>query len=197
FPVRLLIHVNFESEAMVRGYLGRRPHLQIRLSDQRSLRFSFRAGSKNPACVRSRVLVAAIALAFSSTLAAGQDSKVAAPRTPWGDPDLQGRWTNTTTTPLERPGDLAGKHVLTAEERAEGDAARARGAERQPRAGDTGSYNQFWGEAGKASAQTSLIVDPPDGKLPALTAQAQKRAGAIEARRRVPPASWEDLNAYD
>ena len=118
-------------------------------------------------------------------------------RTPWGYPDLQDRWTNTTTTPLERPGDLAGKQVLTPEERAARDAARAGGGERQPRAGDTGSYNQFWGEAGTASAQTSLIVDPADGKLPGLTPGAQKRADAIEARRRLPPASWEDLNAYD
>ena len=118
-------------------------------------------------------------------------------RTAWGDPDLQGRWTNTTTTPLERPSDLAGKQVLTPEERAARDAATARSGDRRPRPGDTGAYNQFWGESGKASAQTSLIVDPPDGKLPAATPEAQKRADAIEARRRVPAASWEDLNTYD
>jgi hypothetical protein len=64
---------------------------------------------------------------------------------PWGDPDLQGIWSNTTTTPLERPSNLAGKQVLTSEERAERDALRATAADRPPRPGDTGSYNAFWG----------------------------------------------------
>src|SRR5262249_8683016 len=127
------------------------------------------------------ILVAlAATAALSSTLAGGQDpqpasrrsaavSRGTAPRTPWGDPDLQGRWTNTTTTPLERPSDLAGKQVLTPEERAQRDASAAGGGDYKPRPGDTGAYNAFWMEPGKASAQTSLIVDPPDGKLPSLT----------------------------
>ena len=118
-------------------------------------------------------------------------------RTPWGDPDLQGRWTNSTTTPLERPAELAGKLALTAEERAARDAALAGAADRPLRPGDTGAYNAFWGEAGKSSAQTSLIIDPPDGRLPPLTAEAQRRADALEAVRRLPPASWMDVNAYD
>jgi hypothetical protein len=132
----------------------------------------------------------------ASTKAAGGK---ATPRTPWGDPDLQGTWTNTTTTPMERPADLSGKQELTRQERAARDAAAAAAASqsRAPRPGDTGAYNSFWVEAGKSSAQTSLIVDPPDGKFPAATREAQKRADEIEARRRVPPSSWEDLNAYD
>jgi hypothetical protein len=118
-------------------------------------------------------------------------------RTPWGDPDLQGTWTNTTTTPLERPNDLAGKTALTAQERATRDASLAGAQDRPLRQGDTGAYNSFWGEAGKSSALTSLIMDPADGKLPALTAEAQKRADAIESVRRLPPGSWMDVNAYD
>jgi hypothetical protein len=124
-------------------------------------------------------------------------SKWTAPRTPWGDPDLQGNWTNATTTPLERPSDVAGKLTLTAEERAARDAALDGAQDRPLRPGDTGAYNAFWGEAGKSSGRTSLIVDPPDGKLPALTPEAQKRADAIEAVRRRLPASWMDVNAYD
>src|SRR5882672_1208668 len=150
----------------------------------------------------------AATVALSPKLTAGQASKPAAttaaavgrdttPRTSWGDPDLQGIWTNTTTTPFERPSELAGKEVLTPQERAERDAVIARSGDRPVKPGDTGAYNQFWGEAGKTSAQTSLIVDPSDGKLPAVTQRAKNRADAIEARRRVPPASWEDLNAYD
>src|SRR5262249_52304323 len=101
--------------------------------------------------------------------AAAAEGKQTALRTPWGDPDLQGTWTITPPTPLERPSELAGKQVLPAEERAALDAARARAGDRPTRRpGDTGAYNAFWGEAGTASAQTSLIVDPPDGKLPPL-----------------------------
>jgi len=155
----------------------------------------------------SVLVVLAATVALSSGLAAGQDPKAAStrsaaagkeapPRTPWGDPDLQGRWTNTTTTPLERPSDLAGKQVLTPEQRAERDAAAGR--DYQPRAGDPGAYNQFWTEPGKSSAQTSLIVDPPDGKLPSLTPEAKKYADALEALRRPErPASWQELNPYD
>jgi len=98
--------------------------------------------------------------------------------------------------PLERPSELAGKQVLTQEERAQRDAAAGR--DYTPRAGDPGAYNQFWTESGKASAQTSLIVDPQDGKLPALTAEAKKYADALEALRRPErPASWDELNPYD
>lgn len=139
----------------------------------------------------------AAALACSMEVVAGQSATRV--RTSWGDPDLQGTWTNSTTTPLERPNDVAGKQTLTAEERAARDASLSAAAalERRPAAGDTGAYNAFWMEPGKASAQTSLIVDPPDGKLPSLTPEAVKQADAVEARRRAPPASWEDLNSYD
>lgn len=118
-------------------------------------------------------------------------------RTAWGDPDLQGTWTNTTMTPLERPQDLAGKAVLTPQERAARDAAAAGAVEGRPKPGDTGAYNAFWMESGRTSDRTSLIVDPPDGQLPALTREAQARADQIEAVRRVPPRSWLDVNAYD
>ncbi len=148
----------------------------------------------------------AATVALSPELAAGQAParaattaarKGAAMRTPWGDPDLQGTWTNTTATPLERPADLAGKTTLTAEERAKRDAFLAAVYDAPLRPGDTGAYNSFWSEGGKNSARTSLIVDPPDGKLPALTPEAQKRAEAIEAVRRRRPWSWMDVNAYD
>ena len=157
----------------------------------------------------SIVVTAAIAaaLTFSTELAAGQGAGRAtttagrgtALRTPWGDPDLQGAWTNSTTTPLERPDKLAGKTTLTEAERAAQDAALAAAlsATVPQRPGDTGAYNAFWMEAGKASARTSLLVDPPDGKMPALTPEARKQAEALEAVRRQPPRSWMDMNTYD
>ena len=124
----------------------------------------------------------------------------AAPRTAWGDPDLQGRWTNTTTTPLERPEELAGREFLTEEERAArdeaGDVAREqRGLDAGT--GETGSYNNFWVERGVRMARTSLIVDPPEGRLPPLTpAEAQRRAGR-EAYRNREPNGPEDRNLYE
>jgi hypothetical protein len=132
-------------------------------------------------------------------------------RTPWGDPDLQGLWTNTTTTPLERPDRFAGKETLTQEERIELDRRAARDADRpQPPTtverptsvtfappGNVGAYNSWWLEKGVASNQTSLIVDPPDGKLPPLTLEAQHRNAKLAAVRGRPPASWEDTNLME
>ena len=93
------------------------------------------------------------------------------PRTPWGKPDLQGIWTNATLTRLERPEALADKQVLTDEEVAllEEEAAREQFADRAPRAGDPGTYNKVWFDRGikvVAGGRTSLIVDPPDGRIP-------------------------------
>jgi hypothetical protein len=124
-------------------------------------------------------------------------------RTADGQPDLQGLWTNATITPLQRPRELAGKAVFSEQEVAErekrilGDLSTDRrdgGAEV-----DVGrSYNELWRERGGLLRQTSLIVDPPDGRLPALTEEGRKReeARAEDRRRRGPdPAdSWVDRN---
>jgi hypothetical protein len=110
------------------------------------------------------------------------------PRTAWGDPDLQGFWNNSTTTPLERPKSLADKSLLSAEEAAERDELANRTADAAPAAGDPGTYNAFWFDRGKSLMRTSLIVDPPDGRLPPYTADAQKRlAVRAENRRRQGP----------
>ena len=119
-----------------------------------------------------------------------------APRTPWGDPDLRGVWDYWTFTPLERPDEFAGKDALTEEEAAvvaqeSREAALARDRE-GPAPGSPGGYGQeVWTERGRATAlaQPSLIVDPPDGKIPSLTpaaerAQAQQAAGGRPVRSR-------------
>ncbi len=104
-------------------------------------------------------------------------------RTPWGDPDLQGFWTNTTTTPLQRPADLADKPVLTPEEVAKRnvDVATRQSADNAPRRGDPGNYNEFWYERGRLNYRTSLVTDPPDGRVPPLTPEAQQLAAAARA----------------
>ena len=124
-----------------------------------------------------------------------------ATRTAWGDPDIQGVFTFSTITPLQRPDDVAGRAVLTAEEAAsfEAETARQR-VDRPPRAGDTGTYNRFWVDYGTqvvGDRATSLITDPPDGKLPPLTAAAQARTDAQRAAAGQPPAGHEDLSITD
>jgi hypothetical protein len=127
---------------------------------------------------------------------AGQGSR-AVVRTPWGDPDLQGLWTNATMTPFERPSELAGKQSLTEEEAAEFEnrTLRARDADRREGAGtdvDVGrAYNEFWYERGTKvvrDRRTSLVVDPSEGRIPPLTPEAQRRAEARAAARRRSPA---------
>ena len=128
-------------------------------------------------------------------------SRGATKRTPWGHPDLQGAWTNTTSTPLERPAGQESKATLTAAERAALDARASDFAEAPPRPGDTGAYNYFWFERGKASEQTSLIVDPANGRLPALTPRGQAERKHLDAVRVEdggrPPYSYEDFDTYD
>ena len=116
--------------------------------------------------------VAIVVTSFSVTIAGqGQSAKTAAPppasssqsytkRTPWGHPDLQGLWTNTTTTTLERPAELADKATLTSAERAEFDRKEAGFFDK---VGPGSPYNDAWFERGVRTQQTSLIVDPPNG----------------------------------
>ena len=103
---------------------------------------------------------------------------VDAPITAWGDPDLQGIWVGSTLTPMERPAEFEGKEFLSEEEIAgREEAARARQfQERATTAGDTGTYNAIWFDRGTAwvpSRRTSLIVEPPDGRIP-YTAMARQ-----------------------
>ena len=92
-------------------------------------------------------------------------------RTPDGQPDLQGIWTNATVTPLERPRALAGKAYLTEAEAAALEQQIAQRRVELDKFGslESGSYNQFWDDAGTkvlSTRQTSLVVDPPDGRVP-------------------------------
>ena len=128
--------------------------------------------------------------------------EAAAPqRTPWGDPDLQGLWTNTTTTPLERLPEASTKTVLTEEERltlSQQVAERLDQDKPPARAGTIVPYNEFWYERGTLTNRTSLIIDPPDGKIPPFTPAAQKRwQEQLDARKEHPADSWLDRSAYD
>ena len=123
----------------------------------------------------------AVIILLSVSLQAQTGSKPwAAPRTPDGHPDLQGIWTNATITPLERPASLKGKPFLTeAEARAlEQLAAERRDEADKPIPGRFESYNQFWLDGGTtvlSTRQTSLVVDPPDGRVPVRAAEEKRR----------------------
>jgi hypothetical protein len=115
--------------------------------------------------------------------------KYTAPRTPWGEPDLQGVFSNRTITPFERPATVNGREYFTKEEvvalesRAEqggGDEGRTKGTRQDVER----AYNDFWWDRGTkvTTLRTSMVVDPPDGKVPGLTEQAKKRA-ADEAKQ--------------
>jgi hypothetical protein len=135
------------------------------------------------------------------------------PKTPWGKPDLEGTWDFRTITPLERPASLAGREFLTEAEAAELEKdvvdrntfLDERAAEEAPVGGNVdrradgspGFYNNFWLDGGTkpvATRRTSLIIDPPDGKLPALTEDGKRRAEERRAYLRDHPAdTWVEL----
>ena len=119
----------------------------------------------------------------------GQGQTYTPPRTPDGQPDLQGIWDYRTITPLERPKELGTKAFFTAEEAAKYEQEENRRQNRDLIDPETGGslyppggvipYNEFWYDRGKRVAgtkRTSLIVDPPDGRLPPWTPEGQKKA---------------------
>lgn len=120
-------------------------------------------------------IVAAMLLLAASTTAMAAEHEM--PRTPWGHPDLQGIYTNGSQTPFERPEALGDKAFLTEEEAAELEKARAksvtsaadRPANRTAAGGRVGGYNQHWMDPQTnvvGTHRTSLVVDPPDGRVP-------------------------------
>ena len=133
-------------------------------------------------------VAAFLVLAALPTLVGGQTASTA-PRTAWGAPDLNGVWDYSTLTPLERPGEFEGREFLTDEEAAEAvsRSVNSLGADRRhPDATRDieSAYNAFWFDRGTSvvsDRRTSLIVDPPDGKLPPLTAAAQEREASWRA----------------
>ena len=156
--------------------------------------------------MNQRMLVAAglAAVVWSGPVPASAQGGAEAPRTPWGAPDLQGVWDFRTITPLQRPEELGEQAFLTEEEAADLEREvvdrNARlwneAARRTEAGGNVGAYNNFWMDRGTRTVgtrRTSLIVDPPNGRIPPLSEAGQRRADARAAYRRDHPAdSWED-----
>jgi len=143
--------------------------------------------------LRSIVCWGVTALAILVVIAAGRVQAQNAPRLPWGDPDLEGAWTNATLTTLQRLPELGDKAFFTPEEAAkwERERVQATNADRPARPGEVGAYNDAFferGSRGVKSRRTSLIIDPPNGRLPALTPDAQKKVEVRQAREAASPA---------
>jgi hypothetical protein len=144
------------------------------------------------------MLCAIVPLTLTPISVAAQDAAArnsGVSRTPWGDPDLQGIWTNNTATPFERPAALAGRERLTDAEVAEL-AAQDRKRSEQNNPGSISGPEHWYEHLGVRSKQTSLVVDPPDGKVPPLTAQAQARP-IIGTVNRADFSTWEELSPWD
>jgi hypothetical protein len=157
------------------------------------------------------------ALSFASPSAdaqqAGEGKAVAAwtaPKTPWGDPDIQGLWPSTEWkgVPLQRAESLGTRNTLTADEfaaREQRAAAEAAADAEQfvaPSTPDSKPGNnppEYWQDRGKPKTQASLIVSPDNGRLPALTAEAEARIAARQAARKTkgPADSWLDRSLYE
>jgi hypothetical protein len=129
-----------------------------------------------------------------------------ATRTSDGQPDIQGIWTNAILTPLERPPELRNKEFFTPDEAAEYERqARERNdgdrRDNNPEADLTTGYNDFWWDRGTkivSTRRTSIIFDPPDGRVPSLTPEAQKKAAARAEVRALHPADGpEDRSLAD
>ncbi len=143
----------------------------------------------------SRFGIAALAIATVASLSAQNAAKTKAiPRLADGHPDLQGVWTGATLTPLERPAAFKDKATVTdveaknfegaqQEELASGDGKSDSDFHRRAGSGETGGYNALFIDRGTQLARvdgqirTSLVIDPPDGKIPMLPAEARQRAG--------------------
>jgi hypothetical protein len=130
------------------------------------------------------------------------------PKTPWGDPDLEGVWPGNMGVPMQRNAKLGDRATLTDEEFA----AKQAQAEKQAQADNESvaasdtkvgiGPPSYWTERGKPTRQASLIVDPPNGRLPALTAEAEKYRKEARGGKGLPGEwrgqanSYDDLNIY-
>lgn len=150
---------------------------------------------------RNLMRIGALALFAATALSAQNKAAWKMPRTADGHPDLQGIWNNSTRTPLERPAEFVGKPTLTDADAkvweqkehqawqdldgtSEGPLHKTKGSE------GTGAYNVLFYDMGSGLARvdgvkrTSMVIDPPDGKIPSLVQQARERNRATAARSR-------------
>jgi hypothetical protein len=158
-------------------------------------RISTMSGSMMTVAIAAVAVSAVISASITPTSAQGPAASGTAPapaaalKTPWGEPDLQGIWTDESDTPLQRSPRFANQEFFTDAQRAELDklrsalSSRDKRAQRGTEADVAGAYNAVFTPMKRTGARTSRIVDPPNGRLPPLTADTQKLAAAERAFR--------------
>src|SRR5580692_2005136 len=133
----------------------------------------------------------------------GQTKSWTQPKTPWGDPDLQGMWPGNMGVPLQRPESLGTRTTLTDAEFAakESQAQRQAKADSESTAASDSSAGigppSYWVERGTPTRQTSLIVDPPNGRLPPLTIEEQQLRKTARGGKGFPGEWRGEANSYD
>jgi hypothetical protein len=153
--------------------------------------------------------LAGLGIALTLVIPTLAQSHYTPPRTPWGDPDLQGLWPGNMGVPMQRPANFGDRTQLTDDEfaRRETQAATQAKADAElfVRPGDGGAGiggPSHWVERGVPTRQASLVVDPPNGRLPPLTPDAERRRKEARGGRgftgewRGEADSFEDLNIY-
>jgi hypothetical protein len=130
------------------------------------------------------ITLPAIALLVGALSITGLWAQAPSLKTPWGEPDLQGIWTDESDTPLQRSPKFANQEYFTEAQRAELDRERSalmrrdKRVERGTELDVAGAYNAVFTSQKRTGARTSLIIDPPNGRVPSMTPEAQKLATA-------------------
>jgi hypothetical protein len=142
------------------------------------------SGSTITTAIAGAAVSVAISVSIAPASAQAPAASATALTTPWGEPDLQGIWTDETDTPMQRPARFANQEFFTEAQRADLDRQRSsmqgreRRAERGTVADVAGAYNDVFTPKKRTGVRTSRIVDPPNGRLPPPTPEAQKSAAA-------------------
>jgi hypothetical protein len=140
------------------------------------------SGSRTTVAIAAATVSAVSAISITPTSAQAPEASVTALKTPWGEPDLQGIWTDETDTPLQRSPKFANQEFFTAAQQAELDRQRSallrrdRRVERGTELDVAGAYNALFMTQKRTGARTSMIVDPPNGRIPQMTPEASKIA---------------------
>ena len=150
--------------------------------------------------------LAAVSFAQAPAAKAAKPTKTyTPPKTPWGDPDLQGNWPAQFNIPMQRAGNVKDKEVLSDDEFAQTEqqaAQQSASIQKQYENQITINPPLYWSEGGRRTKQTSVVVDPPDGRIPPMTPQAQKivasERGGLGPGQHFPDKvdSWEDFDYY-
>src|SRR6202140_5147963 len=160
--------------------MGRIPYRQHTARQKEIVMGDRSSGAIVTAAIAAAAVGAAISMSVTHSSAQAPAASGAALKTPWGEPDLQGIWTDEFDTPLQRPAQYANQEFFTEAHREELDKTRTAILNRFATEREiNGAYNAAtFFSTKRTGARTSKIVDPPNGRLPPLTPEAQKTAAA-------------------